>query len=330
MRPAPGRGYMPFMQSTLKKVDRRAFKQKHLIGIEELSLDEINIILDLADYYADRLDEKEFKPDILRGAIILTLFFEDSTRTRTSFEMAAKRLGADVVNMDVRTSSVNKGESLLDTIQTLNAMLRPDAIILRHNEFGAPKFVSTIVDCPVINAGDSWHEHPTQALLDALTIRRRVGKIDGLTVAICGDIAHSRVATSNMILLTRLGARVRVVAPSALLPEKFPVTDIETFDRMDTGLKGCDVVMMLRNQKERMAAGLITSEDAFFKEYGLTHEKLAFAKPGAVVMHPGPMNRGVEIAGDVADDPARSLILEQVRNGVPTRMAVMDILLKRG
>lgn len=330
MRPAPGRGYMPFMQSTLKKVDRRAFKQKHLIGIEELSLDEINIILDLADYYADRLDEKEFKPDILRGAIILTLFFEDSTRTRTSFEMAAKRLGADVVNMDVRTSSVNKGESLLDTIQTLNAMLRPDAIILRHNEFGAPKFVSTIVDCPVINAGDSWHEHPTQALLDALTIRRRVGKIDGLTVAICGDIAHSRVATSNMILLTRLGARVRVVAPSALLPEKFPVTGIETFDRMDTGLKGCDVVMMLRNQKERMAAGLITSEDAFFKEYGLTHEKLAFAKPGTFVMHPGPMNRGVEIAGDVADDPTRSLILEQVRNGVPTRMAVMDILLKRG
>ncbi|MBN8520929.1 MAG: aspartate carbamoyltransferase catalytic subunit [Alphaproteobacteria bacterium] len=317
------------MQSSPQKVNRRLFTQKHLIGIEDLSVDEINIILDLADYYADHLDEREFKPDILRGAIILTLFFEDSTRTRTSFEMAAKRLGADVVNMDVRTSSVNKGESLLDTIQTLHAMLRPDAIILRHNEFGAPKFVSTLVDCPVINAGDSWHEHPTQALLDALTLRRRFKKIDGLTIAICGDVAHSRVATSNMILLTRLGAQVHVVAPEALLPQKFPVPGIRTFGNMKDGLAGCDVVMMLRNQTERMQAGLVKSDSDFFREFGLTYEKLAFAKPGALVMHPGPMNREVEIAGDVADDPARSLILEQVRNGVPTRMAVMDILLKK-
>lgn len=313
---------------SFEKVDRTAFSNKHLIGIQDLSTDEINIILDLADYYADRLDEREFKPNILNNRIVLTLFFEDSTRTRTSFEMAAKRLGADVVNFDLRTSSVSKGESLLDTIQTLSSMLRPDAIIVRHSEYGAPHFVSTIVDCPVINAGDSWHEHPTQALLDALTIRRRLGSIAGKTIAICGDVSHSRVAASNMILLTKLDANVRIVAPPALMPEKFPAEEIKSFDNMKDGLKGCDVVMMLRNQMERMQAGLIKSEAAFFEEFGLTKEKLAYANEGALVMHPGPMNRGVEIADDVADDKERSLILEQVRNGVPTRMAVMDILMK--
>ncbi|HPD82897.1 MAG: aspartate carbamoyltransferase catalytic subunit [Alphaproteobacteria bacterium] len=311
-----------------EKVNRSAFRNKHLIGIEDLSADEINIILDLADYYADRLDEREFKPNILKNQIVLTLFFEDSTRTRTSFEMAAKRLGADVINMDVRTSSINKGESLLDTIQTLNSMLRPDAVVVRHSEYGAPKFVSSVVDCPVINAGDSWHEHPTQALLDALTIRRRLGSIKDKTIAICGDIAHSRVASSNMILLKKLGANIHIVAPPALMPEKFPTPDIQKFDSMKDGLKGCDVVMMLRNQKERMQAGLIASEEEFFKQYGLTKEKLSYANKGALVMHPGPMNRGVEIADDVADDKDHSLILEQVRNGVPTRMAVMDILMK--
>ena len=311
-----------------EKIDRSAFSHKHLIGIADLSPEEIKMILDLADYYADRLDERDFKPDILKGAIILTLFFEDSTRTRTSFEFAAKRLGADVVNMDIRSSSANKGESLLDTIQTLNAMLRPDAIIIRHKEYGAPGFVAQTVPCPVINAGDSWHEHPTQALLDALTIRRHLGKIEGLRIAICGDVSHSRVATSDMILLTKLGAEVRIVAPPALKPEKFPVEGIEAFDNMKDGLEGCDIVMMLRNQMERMEAGLIKSESDFFKEYGLTYEKLAYAKADALVMHPGPINREVEIAGDVADDPERSLILQQVRNGVPTRMAAMDILLK--
>lgn len=316
------------MNTPLEKVDRSAFRHKHLIGIEDLSKEEIEIILDLADYYADRLDDREFKPDILRHSVVLTLFFEDSTRTRTSFEMAAKRLGADVVNMDVRTSSVNKGESLLDTIQTLNAMLRPDAMIVRHSEYGAPHFIAARVDCPVINAGDSWHEHPTQALLDALTIRRRLGKIEGLKVAICGDVAHSRVAASNIILLSRLGAKVHIVAPPALMPKSFPMPGVEGFETMKEGLKDCDIVMMLRNQMERMEAGLIKSEAEFFKQYGLTHEKLAYAKPGALVMHPGPMNRGVEIDGDVADDPQRSLILQQVRNGVPTRMAVLDILLK--
>jgi aspartate carbamoyltransferase catalytic subunit len=316
------------MTQTIQKVDRGNFKNNHLIGIEDLSADEINIILDLADYYAERLDERNFKPEILKNQIVLTLFFEDSTRTRTSFEMAAKRLGADVVNMDMRTSSLNKGESFLDTIQTLHSMLHPDAVVVRHSEYGAPKFVSSIVDCPVINAGDSWHEHPTQALLDALTIRRRLGDIKDKTVAICGDIAHSRVAASNMILLKKLGANVHIVAPPALMPEKFPAPDIQTFDTMEDGLKGCDVVMMLRNQMERMQAGLISSEEEFFQSYGLTQEKLSHANKNAIVMHPGPMNRGVEIADDVADDKDRSVILEQVRNGVPTRMAVMDILME--
>jgi aspartate carbamoyltransferase catalytic subunit len=318
-----GDGRKPF-----KKVDRDQFHHDDLIGIEALSPDEINIILDLADYYADRLDEREFKPDILRGAIILTLFFEDSTRTRVSFEMAAKRLGADTVNMDISTSSINKGESLTDTIQTLNSMFRPDAIVVRHSEYNAPRFIANLVDCPVINAGDSYREHPTQALLDALTIRRHFGTLNGLRVAICGDIAHSRVANSNMILLRKMGVEVHIVAPAMLKPEKFPADGIKAFDNMKDGLAGCDVVMMLRNQKERMQAGLIDSEEAFFRDYGLTYDKLAYAKPNAVVMHPGPMNRGVEIDGDVADDKERSLILEQVRNGVPTRMAVMDLLLK--
>lgn len=313
---------------SFEKVDRTAFTNKHLIGIEDLNADEINIILDLADYYADRLDEREFKPDILRNQVLLTLFFEDSTRTRTSFEMAAKRLGADVINIDVSTSSINKGESLLDTIQTLNSMLRPDGIVVRHSEYGAPQFVSTIVDCPVINAGDSWHEHPTQALLDALTLRRRLKVLEGKTIAICGDIAHSRVAASNMILLKKLGVNVHIVAPPALMPDKLPTDDVKKFDNMKDGLNGCDAVMMLRNQMERMQAGLIKSEQEFFENYGLTKEKLSYANDGAFVMHPGPMNRGVEIADDVADDKNLSLILEQVRNGVPTRMAIMDILMK--
>lgn len=313
---------------TFEKVDRNNFKNKHLIGIEELSIDEINIILDLADYYAERIDERDFKPNILANQIVLTLFFENSTRTRTSFEVAAKRLGADVVNMDMQTSSLSKGESFLDTIQTLNSMLHPDSIIVRHSEYGAPKFVSSIVNCPVINAGDSWHEHPTQALLDALTIRRHLGNIKDKTIAICGDIAHSRVAASNMILLKKLGANVHIIAPPALMPEKFPAPYIQSFESMEEGLKGCDVIMMLRNQMERMKSGLIASEEDFFEQYGLTHEKLKHANPNAYVMHPGPINRGVEISDAVADDKDRSLILEQVRNGVPTRMAVMDILMK--
>ena len=314
-------------QKPFEKVNRRAFTGTHLIGIEDLSPDEINIILDLADYYAERLDEREFKPDILRNQIVLPLFFEDSTRTRTSFEVAAKRLGADVVNIDLRTSSINKGESLLDTIRTLNSMLRPDAIIVRHSEFGAPHFISTIVDCPVINAGDSWNEHPTQALLDALTIRRTFGKIDGLTVAIIGDIAHSRVASSNMKLLTKMGAHVRIIAPPVLMPEKLPADNIKQFNSLEDGLKGADIAMTIRPQKERMEKALI-EDDSYFSEFGLTKEKLSWAKKDAVVLDPGPFLRNVQISDDLADDPNKFLYLKQVRNGVPTRMAVLDILMK--
>ena len=310
----------------MQKTDRASFSHKHLIGISNLTPDDITTILDLADYYADRLENRSYQSDILKGAVVMTLFFEDSTRTRMSFEVAAKRLGAEVAHFEPRLSSESKGESFLDTILTLNAM-GPDAMIVRHKEHGAPAFVASKVDCPVINAGDSWNEHPTQALLDALTIRRRFGKIDGLKIAICGDVAHSRVASSNMELLTKMGALVNVVAPPALLPKK--VKDgVQVFDSMEEGLKDCDIVMMLRNQYERMEAGLIKSEAEFFEQYGLTYEKLAFAKKDALIMHPGPMNRGVEIAEDVADDPKRSLIREQVHNGVPTRMAVLDLLLK--
>ncbi len=302
------------------------FAPNHLLGISDLSKDDILGLLDRADDYANRLLKGNFQSDLLRGKVILTLFFEDSTRTRTSFELAAKRLGAEVIHWDAKSSSLSKGETFLDTIQTLGAM-KPDTIIVRHSEYGAPVTISALVDCPVINAGDSWREHPTQALLDALTIRRHFGTLDGLRVAICGDIAHSRVASSNMILLRTLGVEVRTVAPPALKPQKFPAEGITAFDTMKEGLEGCDVVMMLRNQKERMQSGLIESDDSFFAQYGLTHDTLAYAKPTAMVMHPGPMNRGVEIAGELADDAKRSLILKQVQNGVPTRMAVMDLLL---
>lgn len=299
----------------------------HLIGIEDLSASQINAILNLADDYANKLEAGDFKSDLLKGKVIFTLFFEDSTRTRTSFELAAKRLGADVVDWAPERSSLSKGETFRDTILTLNAM-GPDAIIVRHSEYNAPRTISGMVDCPVINAGDSYREHPTQALLDALTLRRHFKKLDGLRIAICGDIAHSRVANSNMILLRKLGVDIHIVAPPYLKPEKFPADGIKAFDSMKEGLAGCDAVMMLRNQKERMKSGLIESEDAFFREYGLTYDKLAYAKPHAIAMHPGPMNRGVEIDGDVADDKDRSLILKQVKNGVPTRMAVMDMLLQ--
>ncbi len=316
------------MNKPFEKVDRSLFRHDHLIGIDQLSREEIAIILQLAHYYSDRLDDKSFKPDILRGDIILSLFFEDSTRTRTSFEVAAKRLGADWVNIDIDTSSVKKGESLLDTVMTLQAISRPDAIVIRHSEYGTPEFLAGHVNCPIINAGDSWREHPTQALLDALTIQQHKGDLKDLDIAICGDIAHSRVAASNMILLTKMGANVRVIAPPILMPEKMPIDGIAKYTSMEDGLKDCDVVMMLRLQKERMAEGTIQSEESYFAENGLTLERLALAKPDALIMHPGPMNRNVEIADEVADDPHRSVILQQVRNGVPTRMAVMDQLLK--
>jgi aspartate carbamoyltransferase catalytic subunit len=266
----------------------------------------------------------EKKKATLRGRTQINLFFEASTRTQASFELAGKRLGADVMNMSVGNSSVKKGETLIDTAATLNAM-RPDIIVVRHQAAGAVHLLARKVDCSVVNAGDGAHEHPTQALLDALTIRRNKGRIEGLTVAICGDILHSRVARSNIILLSALGARVRVVAPSTLLPTGIERFGVEVHRDMRSGLADADIVMMLRLQRERMAGAFVPSVKEYFRYYGLNAEKLAFAKPDALVMHPGPMNRGVEIATDVADG-AQSLIQEQVEMGVAVRMAVLEAL----
>jgi len=263
--------------------------------------------------------------DLLRGKTLINLFFENSTRTRTSFELAGKRLGADVINMPVATSSVNKGETLLDTAATLNAM-QCDLLVVRHDQSGAPSLLAQKVDAAVINAGDGMHEHPTQALLDALTIRRHKGRLEGLQVAICGDIGHSRVARSNIHLLTAMGSRVRVVGPPTLMPPGIEDLGVAVFHDMKAGLAEADIVMMLRLQKERMAGGQVPSAREFFRFYGLDAEKLAHARPTALVMHPGPMNRGVEIESRVADDPERSLIREQVEMGVAVRMAVLDTL----
>lgn len=299
---------------------------KHLLGIEELDVETIDEILNRAAYYAKALENGRWDRARLQDKIVLTLFFENSTRTVTSFDMAAKRLGADVVNWNAELSSLKKDETFSDTIDTLSAM-EPDAIVIRHSEYGAPQFVAGRVHCPVINAGDSWREHPTQALLDALTIRQEKESLEGLTIAICGDVAHSRVANSNAHLLTKMGANLRFVAPTFLMPQKLPAAGISCFDSLEDGIKDADVVMMLRIQKERMDRGAVPSDAAYFNQYGLTAERLALAKPDALVMHPGPMNRGVEIADDVADDPARSLMKKQVANGVPTRMAVLDMLI---
>jgi aspartate carbamoyltransferase catalytic subunit len=265
------------------------------------------------------------KRDILRGRTLINLFFEASTRTQASFELAGKRLGADVMNMNVSTSSVQKGESLIDTAMTLNAM-HPDLLVVRHGASGAVNLLAQKVDCAVLNAGDGRHEHPTQALLDALTIRRAKGRIQRLTVAICGDIAHSRVARSNLILLNKMENRIRLIAPPTLMPAGVGEFGCELYDDMRAGLEGADVVMMLRLQKERMDGGFIPSEREYYHRYGLDAEKLSFAKPDAIVMHPGPMNRGVEIDGELADDINRSVIQEQVEMGVAVRMACMDLL----
>ncbi|PCJ02350.1 MAG: aspartate carbamoyltransferase catalytic subunit [Alphaproteobacteria bacterium] len=299
---------------------------KHLLGIDTLSPDEIQDILNRADYYARALVDGRWDRDKLKNKIVLTLFFESSTRTLTSFDIAAKRLGADVVNWNAELSSLKKDETFSDTIDTLSAM-EPDCIIIRHSEYGAPNYIANRVNCPVVNAGDSWREHPSQALLDALTIIQEKDKLDGLTVAICGDVAHSRVASSNAKLLTKMGAHVRFVAPEFLMPQKLPVEGIECFDTLEEGIKDADVVMTLRIQKERMDRGSIPSDAAYFNNYGLTLERLAFAKKNALVMHPGPMNRGVEIADEVADDPTRSLMKKQVANGIPTRMAILDMVM---
>jgi aspartate carbamoyltransferase catalytic subunit len=297
---------------------------RHLLGIEGLSADDINGLLDLADEYVDLNRQIEKKRTSLRGRTLINLFFEASTRTQSSFELAGKRLGADVMNMAVGNSSVKKGETLIDTAMTLNAM-HPDILVVRHHSSGAVALLAQKVDGSVVNAGDGAHEHPTQALLDALTIRRNKGRIERLTVTICGDILHSRVARSNIILLNTLGARVRVVAPSTLLPPGIERFGVEVSRDMREGLKGADIVMMLRLQRERMNGSFVPSTQEYFHYYGLDQKKLAYAKPDALVMHPGPMNRGVEIDSAVADG-AQSLIREQVEMGVAVRMAVLEAL----
>ena len=301
------------------------FPHPHLLGIEGLKEAEITQILDLADEYVEQNRRTNKKKDLLSGLTQINLFFENSTRTRMSFELAGKRLGADVINMSTSTSSITKGETLIDTASTLNAM-RPDLLVVRHGSSGAVKLLSRKVDCAVLNAGDGKHEHPTQALLDALTIRRRKGRLARLTVAICGDVLHSRVARSNIHLLNIMGARVRLIGPPTLIPSGAERLGAEVFHNMEEGLKGCDIVMMLRLQTERMHGGYFPSVSEYFSLYGLDYEKLENAKEDAMIMHPGPMNRGVEIDAAVADDLTRSAIQEQVEMGVAVRMACLDLL----
>ena len=299
----------------------------NLLGIEGLSPAHVTGLLDLAESYVAQSRAPDKKTALLKGRTLINLFFEASTRTQSSFELAGKRLGADVLNMSVKTSSVSKGETLIDTAATLNAM-RPDILVVRHQDSGAAELLSRKLDCSVVNAGDGAHEHPTQALLDALTIRRRRKSFEGLVVAICGDILHSRVARSNIRLLSMMGARVRLVAPRTLLPTGVERLGVEIYTDMQAGLKDADIVMMLRLQLERMTGAFVPSAREYFRFFGLDREKLARAKPGALVMHPGPMNRGVEISSDIADDLDVSLIAEQVEMGVAIRMAVLDALSK--
>ena len=299
-----------------------AFPHPHLLGIEGLAASDLNLILDAAEAWIDFNRGARKADDRLAGLTQINAFFENSTRTLFSFEIAGKRLGAQVSNFHPAASSVRKGESLIDTALTLNAM-RPDILVIRHEADGAAAEVAAVMDCPVINAGDGRGEHPTQALLDALTIRRRLGRIEGVTVAICGDIRHSRVANSNMKALPLLGAAVRLVGPPALLPAD---AGLPCFTDFDEGIAGADIVMMLRIQRERMEQAVAGSLGDFHALYGLTRARLDAHAPGAIVMHPGPMNRGVEIEGALADDPDRSAILEQVELGVATRMACLDLL----
>ncbi len=302
-----------------------SFSQPHLLGIEPLSQSDILSVLDLSETYVD-LNRAEAKHgDALRGLTQINMFFEASTRTQASFEIAGKRLGADVMNMTMAASSVKKGETLIDTALTLNAM-HPDLLVVRHPHSGAVDLLAQKVNCAVLNAGDGRHEHPTQALLDALTIRRAKGRLHRLRIAICGDIAHSRVARSNILLLGKMENRVTLVGPPTLMPAGVADWGVEVTGDMSEGLKDADVVMMLRLQRERMDGGFIPSEREYYHRFGLDAEKLAHAAPDAIVMHPGPMNRGVEIDGTIADDINRSVIQEQVEMGVAVRMAAMDLL----
>ncbi|MFZ5609707.1 MAG: aspartate carbamoyltransferase catalytic subunit [Pseudomonadota bacterium] len=302
-----------------------AFPHRHLLGIEGLSPAQILFLLDEAEHYVKLSKRASKRPLLLEGLTQINLFFETSTRTLMSFEIAGKRLGADTVSLPVGASSIKKGETLLDTALTLNAM-QPDVLVVRHASAGAVKLLADKMACAVINAGDGSHEHPTQALLDALTIRRRKGRIDGLIVAICGDVLHSRVARSNILLLGALGARLRVVGPPTLIAPDMARLGVEVHHDMAAGLKDADIVMMLRLQLERMQGAFLPSVKEYFHFFGLSEDKLAHARPDVLILHPGPMNRGVEIDTRIADDINRSAIQEQVEMGVAVRMACLDVL----
>ena len=301
--------------------------QKHLLGIQDLSISDVNYILSEAKQFIklNRSDNK--KIDTLKGKTQINLFFEPSTRTQSSFELAGKRLGADVMSMNIVNSAIKKGETLIDTAMTLNAM-HPNLIVVRHQDSGACNLLSQKVECAVINAGDGRREHPTQALLDALTIKEKKGKVQGLRIAICGDILHSRVARSNIYLLNMLGAEVNIVAPTNLMPKDLEKFGVNKFSDMKKGLKDCDIVMMLRLQNERMNSSFLASNREYYEYYGLTPEKLDCAKNDALIMHPGPMNRGIEIDTNLADDINKSVIQEQVELGVAVRMACLKIFCK--
>ena len=302
--------------------------QKHLLGIQDLSISDVKLILDEAKKFISLNKSKNKKLDILRGKTQINLFFEPSTRTQSSFELAGKRLGADVMSMNITNSAIKKGETLIDTAMTLNAM-HPDIIVVRHQDSGASNLLSQKVNCSVLNAGDGRREHPTQALLDALTIIEKKKKIEGLRVAICGDILHSRVARSNIFLLNMLGAEVNIVAPTNLMPKDIEKFGVKTFSNMKEGVKNCDIVMMLRLQNERMSSSFLSSNREYYEYYGLTPDKLEKAKKDAIIMHPGPMNRGIEIDTKLADDINKSVIKEQVELGVAVRMACLKIFCEK-
>ena len=315
------------ISNKIKKTSKNIYKKIHLVETADLNKKEIEFILYEAKKFISFNKKRVKKSNLLEGRTIFNLFFEDSTRTRTSFEVAAKRLGADLINVAVKDSSINKGETLLDTMTTINSM-NPDVLIVRHPEEGISKRISNNVDACVINAGDGSHEHPTQALLDALTIMNRFNNFSKLQIAICGDILHSRVARSNIIILSKLGAKVNVIGPKQWLPKNINKLPVEVYTDMKKGLKNCDIVMMLRIQKERIVGKIMPNQKTYFNKYGLDYNKLKYAKKNAFVMHPGPMNRGVEIDSKLADDVTRSLIQEQVAMGVAIRMACLDILIK--
>ncbi len=311
----------------LENIKIPKISQAHLHGIKDLNIEDINNILELSKIFKEHNKEKDKKIPILKGRTIINLFFEPSTRTLISFEIAAKRLGADVINMNIEGSSLRKGESLLDTAQTLGAM-NPDLVIIRHGKNYASKEIAKILDCPVINAGEGVNEHPTQALLDAYTIVSHDRKLNDITVSICGDLEHSRVARSNYYLLNKMKSKVRFVFPDYFKPKDLDKYDVETFTNLEDGIKDADIVMMLRIQNERIKDLNLPSTDDYFRGFGLTYEKLKSAKPEVLVLHPGPINRGVEIENELADDVNKSVITEQVENGVAVRMACLSIMVK--